>query len=106
MFAFLVTMHILLCIGLVVIVVLQVGKGQGLGGLFGSGGSGQTIFGARAGDVLTKAITFVAVLWMVLCVFLAVLSSRRSSSLVSEIEKIAPIETSAAESSTEEKPAE
>ena len=105
MFAFLVTMHILLCIGLVVIVLLQAGKGQGLGGLFGAGGS-QTIFGARAGDVLTKATTFVAVLWMILCVFLAVLSSRRSSSLVSEIEKIAPVETSAAESSTEEKPAE
>ncbi|MCK5160684.1 MAG: preprotein translocase subunit SecG [Candidatus Aureabacteria bacterium] len=115
MFAFLVTMHILLCIGMVVIVLLQVGKGQGLGGLFGSGGSGQTIFGAHAGDVLTKATTFIAVFWMVLCVSLAVLSSRRTSSLVSDIEKIAPaessteekptVETSTAESSTEEKDA-
>ncbi|MCK5654900.1 MAG: preprotein translocase subunit SecG [Candidatus Aureabacteria bacterium] len=115
MFAFLVTMHILLCIGMVVIVLLQVGKGQGLGGLFGSGGSGQTIFGAHAGDVLTKATTFIAVFWMVLCVSLAVLSSRRTSSLVSDIEKIAPaetsteekdaVETSSVESSTEEKPA-
>lgn len=106
MFAFLVTVHILLCVGLVVVVLLQVGKGQGLGGLFGSGGGGQTIFGAHAGDVLTKATTFIAVFWMVLCVLLAVLSSRRTSSLVSDIEKIAPAETSSAvESPTEEKPA-
>ncbi|MCK4947997.1 MAG: preprotein translocase subunit SecG [Candidatus Aureabacteria bacterium] len=105
MFVFLVTMHILLCIGMVVIVLLQVGKGQGLGGLFGSGGSGQTIFGAHAGDVLTKATTFIAVFWMILCVSLAVLSSRRTSSLVSDIEKIAPAETSTAEPSTEGKDA-
>ncbi|MDD5491385.1 MAG: preprotein translocase subunit SecG, partial [bacterium] len=37
MFVFLVSIHIVVCIWLIVIVLLQAGKGGGLSGLFGGG---------------------------------------------------------------------
>ncbi|MCK9555445.1 preprotein translocase subunit SecG [bacterium] len=86
MFTFLLSVHVLLCIALVVIVLLQAGKGQGLAGLFGAGGGTQTIFGSRAGDILTKFTTVVAVLWMLISVSLAVMSSKRSGTFASKIE--------------------
>ncbi|MBN2190020.1 MAG: preprotein translocase subunit SecG [Candidatus Aureabacteria bacterium] len=86
MFTFLLSVHVLLCIALVIIVLLQAGKGQGLAGLFGAGGGTQTIFGSRAGDILTKFTTIVAILWMLISVSLAVMSSKRSGTFASKIE--------------------
>jgi len=55
MFYFLIFFHLLICIALVGVVLMQSGKGGGLaGGAFG--GSAQTVFGGRgATDFLTKA---------------------------------------------------
>lgn len=59
--------HVVVCILLIVAVLLQSGKDAGLSGAFGLGGGGQTIFGARAGDVLTKATTVLAVMFVLTC---------------------------------------
>ncbi len=59
------TLHVLTCLALIAIVLLQHGKGADIGVQFG-GGASQTVFGARgAGNFLTKLTTGAAVLFMV-----------------------------------------
>lgn len=58
--------HVLSCILLIIAVLLQSGKDAGLSGAFGMGG-GQTIFGARAGDVMSKVTVVLAVTFMATC---------------------------------------
>jgi len=71
--------HVIVCIGLVLVVLLQSAKGEGLAGsAFGGGGGGLggAVFGGRgAGSFLSKATTVLAILFMVNCVSLAFISS-------------------------------
>jgi preprotein translocase subunit SecG len=74
-------LHVLACIGLIMIVLLQRGKGADLGAAFG--GSSQTVFGSQgAGGFLTKMTTGVAVLFMFTSLGLAYLSSNRVQATV------------------------
>ena len=74
-------LHVLACIGLIMIVLLQRGKGADLGAAFG--GSSQTVFGSQgAGGFLTKVTTGVAVLFMFTSLGLAYLSSHRVQATV------------------------
>lgn len=57
-------LHVLVCIFLVAVVLLQRGKGAQIGAVFGGGG-GSTMFGARgAGNFLTKLTTGAAIVYM------------------------------------------
>jgi len=71
--------HVIVCIGLIMVVLLQSAKGEGLAGsAFGGGGGGLggAVFGGRgAGSFLSKATTVLAILFMVNCVSLAFISS-------------------------------
>ncbi len=51
---------------LIVLVLIQRGKGGGLAGAFGGMG-GQSAFGTKAGDMFTKITIGVATFWIVLC---------------------------------------
>jgi preprotein translocase subunit SecG len=51
---------------LIVIVLIQRGKGGGLAGALGGMG-GQSAFGTKAGDLFTKITIFVALFWILLC---------------------------------------
>ena len=54
--------HVIVCIFLILVVLLQQGKGADWAGAFGGGGT-QTAFGARgAGTVLSKATTAAAII--------------------------------------------
>ena len=86
LFPILIVLYVVVCIALIVVVLLQSGKGSGLSGIFGSGGGGQTIFGARAGDIMTKSTTILAVCFMLFSLVLAFLSGQRTSSMTKEIE--------------------
>ncbi len=67
MYTFLVTLFIILSFSMIVIILLQAGKGQGLAGAIGGGMAGQSIFGGRgAADFLTKATTYLAAAYMIL----------------------------------------
>ena len=91
-------LHVLACIGLIMIVLLQRGKGADLGAAFG--GSSQTVFGSQgAGGFLTKMTTGVAVLFMFTSLGLAYLSSTRVQATVmggaeqaQEVEAPAPVD--------------
>jgi preprotein translocase subunit SecG len=73
---FIAIIHILVALLLIGLVLLQDGKGGGVGGSFG-GGSSQTLFGATgAANFLVKATRVLAVVFMLSCIALAVLMSR------------------------------
>jgi len=52
---------------LILLVLVQKGKGGGLAGAFGGMG-GQSAFGTKAGDLFTKITVGVAAFWIVLCI--------------------------------------
>jgi preprotein translocase subunit SecG len=73
--------HILVCAGMMLVVLLQAGKGAGLAGVFGaSGGSPESsVFGAKgAGSFLSKMTTAVAVIFMITSLGLAILKNRET----------------------------
>ncbi len=73
---FLTTIHILVCLVLIGVVLLQTGKRADLAGAFGGGGS-QTAFGARgAATFLSRATTVCAVVFMLTSFLLALLQSQ------------------------------
>jgi len=57
---------LLTAIFLIVLVLIQRGKGGGLAGAFGGLG-GQSAFGTKAGDLFTKITIGVATFWILLC---------------------------------------
>jgi preprotein translocase subunit SecG len=70
------SIHILSCVGLVVSILLQSGKGGGLAGAFGAGSS-QTLFGGRgAATFLTRASTALAVVFFLTSLTLGLTASR------------------------------
>ena len=81
MFVFLIVLHTIVCLVLILVILLQAGRGSGLGGFMG-GGAAQTFFGTRAGDFFTKATTVCAILFLITCLSLGVITSRRSRSLL------------------------
>ncbi len=71
----LVATHIIVSLALIMIVLLQTGKGADMGAAFG-GGASQTLFGTTgASTFLGKATTIVAVMFMVTCLGLAYVST-------------------------------
>jgi len=68
-----ITVHILACLFLIAVVLLQQGKGQDLASAFGGGGS-QTAFGPRgSATVLSRATTILAGVFMVTSLALSVM---------------------------------
>ena len=78
----LIIIHIIVSIALIMIVLLQTGKGADMGAAFG-GGSSQTLFGSTgASTFLSKATTAAAIIFMVTSLGLAYLSSHRTEESV------------------------
>lgn len=68
--------HILVCIFLIIVVLLQSGKAADLAGAFGGMGS-QTAFGPRgSATLLSKATTVSAVVFMLTSLSLSIIASR------------------------------
>jgi preprotein translocase subunit SecG len=68
-----IVLHVIACLFLIGVVLLQQGKSQDLASAFGGGGT-QTAFGPRgSANVLTKATTILAGLFMVTCLALSIL---------------------------------
>jgi preprotein translocase subunit SecG len=79
LYVLLTIIHILVCIFLSLVVLLQSGKGQDLASSFG-GGSSQTVFGsAGPATALSKATSVSAVIFMLTSLGLAILSTQSRS---------------------------
>ncbi len=73
------TVHVLACLFLIVVVLLQTGKGADMGAVFGGGS--QTLFGASgAGNFLTKMTTGTAIAFMLTSLILTYGQSRAPGS--------------------------
>ena len=71
----LVILHLMVCVALIVIVLLQTGKGSEIGAVFGS--SSQTLFGSTGGSTFFgKLTTVVAIVFMLTSLILASRSTR------------------------------
>ena len=87
MYAFLLILHLIICLALIGVVLIQSGKGGGLaGGAFG--GSAQTVFGGRgATDVVTRATMVLGGMFFVTSIVLALMTTGQhgpSKSLIQE----------------------
>ena len=73
-------LHILICVFLIIVVLLQSGRGADVAAAFGGMGS-QTAFGPRgSATVLTRATTWSAILFMITSITLSIIASRRATS--------------------------
>jgi preprotein translocase subunit SecG len=74
------TVHIVVCLFLIGVVLLQSGKSADIAAAFGGMGS-QTAFGPRsAANALTKATTWAAIIFMLTSFTLAIAASRSGGS--------------------------
>ncbi|MDI6794629.1 MAG: preprotein translocase subunit SecG [bacterium] len=71
--------HVIICFILIIIVLLQAGKGASLGSAFGGGGASQTAFGARRGNIFSRITTGAAILFMVTSLLLTVIYAHEGS---------------------------
>lgn len=75
----LLTIHIIVCVFLIIVVLLQSGKSADLAGAFGGGGSTST-FGPRgAASALSRATTTGVIIFMLTSIALSILASRGSN---------------------------
>ncbi|MDH4322002.1 MAG: preprotein translocase subunit SecG [Desulfobulbaceae bacterium] len=95
-----ITIHIIVCLSLVMLVLLQHGKGADMGATFG--GSSQTVFGSDGPvPLLNKITTAAAVIFMVTSVILAYHSAHSTSSSVMKAVTPAAVEQKVAPKATE-----
>ncbi|MCG6919252.1 MAG: preprotein translocase subunit SecG [Deltaproteobacteria bacterium] len=74
----LVVIHLVICVALIMIVLLQTGKGSEIGAVFGS--SSQTLFGSTGGSTFFSKLTAgVAIVFLITSLILAGRSSRATS---------------------------
>jgi preprotein translocase subunit SecG len=77
--------HVIVCLFLIIVVLLQSGQAADLAGAFGGMGS-QTVFGPRGSTtVLSKATTWAAVTFMVTSLTLAIMSSKRAAGVTGSV---------------------
>jgi preprotein translocase subunit SecG len=85
--------HIIVCLFLIIVVLLQSGKAADLAGAFGGMGS-QTAFGPRgSATLLSKATTISAILFMVTSLSLSILATRNAG-LGTTVLELAPAKSS------------
>lgn len=85
MFYVVTALYVIACLLMMLVILLQRGKGGDIANAFGGGGT-QTAFGARAGaTVLTRATTILATLFMLGSLMLGIMWRRGEGSVVSGV---------------------
>jgi len=89
MITLVITVHIIVCLALILIVLLQHGKGAGIGAAFG--GSSQTVFGSTgAAPFLAKLTAVAAILFMVTSLGLTLMGRQQAASVMRGVGQTAP----------------
>lgn len=83
----LITIHVIACVVLIGLVLIQRGRGAGL--VEGFAGV-ESMFGTKTSIFLTRTTTIMSIVFFITCLGLAVLSVRQSKSLMRNVSKIAP----------------
>ncbi len=71
LYFFTIALFLFLCFLLCTTILIQEGKGGGLGGSFGSVDSGDSLFGTSTPEVLKRFTGWLAVIFIVSCIFLS-----------------------------------
>lgn len=105
MITLLTIVHVLVSILLILVVLLQSGKGSDIGSVFG-GGASQTLFGTSGSKtILTKVTTVLAILFMLTAFLLATLPTRKGvSTIQKELQKEAASSQKAVQSQKPQQP--
>ena len=82
--ALFIVIEVLCCFLLIGLVLLQRSKNEGLGLAFGAG-AGESLFGARAGNVLSKATVVLGIVFMASTLVLGVLFAQKDKTLMDEV---------------------
>lgn len=78
--------HVILCIFLVVLVLIQDPKGGASGGMFGAGGGSNSLFGATGAPTFLSRITrWVAVVFAVSCIAMTIFIKPKTDSVLDSI---------------------
>src|SRR5260221_8981181 len=94
-YGLIVTIHIIVCLFIIIVVLLQSGKSGDISAAFGGQGS-QTAFGPRgAASALSRATTWSAIAFMITSITLSVYAARRSGASSSVLQglKSQPVKT-------------
>jgi preprotein translocase subunit SecG len=86
-----VCIHVVVCLVLIIVILLQAGRGQGLTGA-SFGGNVQSLFGTKASSFLTKATSVCAILFLFTCIGLNILEVQKSRSLFKSPDAQAPLD--------------
>ena len=81
MYIFLLIIHVIVCIVLILVVLLQAGRGGGFSDMLG-GGQPQSLFGTQTNAFMIKATEVCAIVFIITSLSLAILSTQRGKSLV------------------------
>ena len=73
-----IVLFVIVCLFLILLVLIQKGRGGGLAGAFGGAG-GNTAFGAKTGDVLTWATSIVFGIFLLLAIVLNLMTGSSST---------------------------
>jgi len=84
MYAILIVIHVIISLFLIAVILLQAGKGGGVADTFG-GSQMQNMFGTKSTTVLTKLTAVCAIGFIITCISLAILSSKKTRSIVDNI---------------------
>jgi len=68
-----IVLFVISCVAMILVILLQAGKGQGLAGAFGGAASGAVFGGRGAATFLSRATSILAVAYMVLCLLISIL---------------------------------
>ena len=99
-----VLIHLMACIALIAIVLLQTGKGAEMGAAFG--GASQTLFGGSGGSsFMSKLTTGAAVVFMITCLLLSFMYRPGVRSARSVMTEIPPVEQPQAKPPVQPQPA-
>lgn len=95
MIGFVIFIHVIVCALLIILILIQAGRG---GGLVESFSSVESMFGPKTNAFLTRTTTVLSILFFITCLSLAFLSTRQSRSLIRNTLPLEqPIQKTAAE---------
>jgi len=97
MMTFLIIIHVIACVVLIALVLIQRGRGAGLVESFAGV---ESMFGTKTSTFLTRTTTIMSIVFFMTCLGLAVLSVRQSKSLMRDAASDKPKATSTVDSKT------
>ncbi len=82
MMGFIIVLHVIICILLIILVLIQSGRG---GGLVDNLSNIESMFGTKTNAFLTRSTTVLSTMFFITCLSLAVLSLKQSRSLMETV---------------------